>query len=124
MTPGDPPPQLPVPLPHLVVGQADPERSPQAADGLGEERLAVGVRDGGQGGVEGLAEQQGLMPPEGFLQDAVSAVVVKKGAGGRGGVRRPCGAQGRVWGSKETWSEGTEDTPASQGLTPSSTPPR
>lgn len=55
------------------------------------------------------------MPPEGFLQDAVSAVVVKEGAGGRGGVRRPRGAQGWVWGSKETWSEGTKDAPASQG---------
>lgn len=93
------------PSPHLVVGQPDPERGPQAADGLGEEGLAVGVGDGGQGGVEGLAEQQGLVPPEGFLQDAVSAVVVKEGAGGRGGVRRPRGAQERVWGSKETRSE-------------------
>lgn len=106
---------MPTPFPHLVVGQPDPERSLQAADGLGEERLAVGVRDGGQGGIDGLAEQQRLVPPEGFLQDAVSAVVVKEGAGGRGGVRRPRGAQGWVWGSKETPSEGTEDTPASHG---------
>lgn len=113
--PRGPPSRALVPFPHLVVGQPDPERSPQAADGLGEERLAVGVGDGGQGGVEGLAEQQRLVPPEGFLQDAVSAVVVKEGAGGRGGVRRPRGAQGWVWGSKETRSESTEDTPASQG---------
>lgn len=121
--PRGPPSWAPVPFPHLVVGQPDPERSPQAADGLGEERLAVGVGDGGQGGVEGLAEQQRLVPPEGFLQDAVSAVVVKEGAGGRGGVRRPRGAQGRVWGSKETQSESTEDTPASQGGHPLVHPP-
>lgn len=107
-----PNPGVPAPFPHLVVGQPDPERGPQAADGLGEEGLAVGVGDGGQGGVEGLAEQQGLVPPEGFLQDAVSAVVVKEGAGGRGGVRRPRGAQERVWGSKETRSEAA---PAYQG---------
>lgn len=108
-----PNPGVPAPFPHLVVGQPDPERGPQAADGLGEEGLAVGVGDGGQGGVEGLAEQQGLVPPEGFLQDAVSAVVVKEGAGGRGGVRRPRGAQERVWGSKETRSE---DAPACRGV--------
>lgn len=59
------------------------------------------------------------MPPEGLLQDAVSAVVVKEGAGGRGGVRRLRGAQGWVWGSKETWSE---DAPACQGSPPCPSP--
>ena len=67
--------------------------------------LMAWVGDGGQGGIEGLAQQQGLVPPQRLLQDSVSAVVVKEGAGGRGGVRRPRGAQGWVWGSKETWSE-------------------
>lgn len=107
-------PQVAAPSPHLIIGQPNPEWSLQAADGLCEEGLAVGVGDGGQGGIEGLAEQQCLVPPEGFLQDAVSAVVVKEGASRRRGkwcLRR---AQGWVWRRKETWSEGTEDVPASQ----------
>lgn len=55
------------------------------------------------------------MPPERLLQDSVSAVVVKEGASGRRGVRRPRGAQGWVWGSKETWSE---DAPAGVSSSP------
>lgn len=107
-------PQVPALFPHLIIGQPNPEQSPQAADSLCEECLAVGVGDGGQGGIEGLAEQQCLVPPEGFLQDPVSAVVVKEGASRRRGEWCLCRAQGRVWRSKETQSEGTEDTPASQ----------
>lgn len=48
---------MPAPFPHLIVGQANPEWSLQAADSLREEGLAVGVEDGGKGGIEGLAEQ-------------------------------------------------------------------
>lgn len=107
-------PQVPAPFPHLIIGQPNPERSLQAADSLREEGLAVGVGDGGQGGIEGLAEQQRLVPPEGFLQDAISAVLVKEGASRRRGERCLRRAQGWIWRSKETQSEGTEDTPASQ----------
>lgn len=61
---------------HLLAGQSDPEWRTEPSGSLGEEGLGVGVEHVGQAGIAALAQQQGVMPAQGLLQQPESAIEV------------------------------------------------